>query len=110
MLTSWLDDPWTPPAPGYLGEVLDRTRTMRQRPAWASLERWLPMAVITRPAAAPMPLRFAFYLLVALLAVALALGALVIGSRLMQSTAVIPVGGEAVLVSDSCPTGVFYNV
>ena len=53
MLAAWLDDPYTPPAPRYLGEVLERTRRTRQRPAWASLERWLPMAVITRPAPAP---------------------------------------------------------
>ena len=48
---AWLDDPSTPPAPRYLGEVLERTRRTRQRPAWASLERWLPMTVITRPPA-----------------------------------------------------------
>ena len=44
LLSTWLDDPYTPPAPQYLGRVLERTRQTRQRPAWASLERWLPMA------------------------------------------------------------------
>ena len=44
LLSTWIDDPYTPPAPPYLGAVLERTRRTRQRPAWASLERWLPMA------------------------------------------------------------------
>ncbi len=44
MLSVWLDDPYTPPAPHYLGQVLERTRRTRQRPAWANFERWLPMA------------------------------------------------------------------
>ena len=47
---------------------------LRQRPAWASLERWLPMAVITaRPALAP-PLRLAWLLLITLLVLAMATG------------------------------------
>ena len=67
MLTAWLDDPYTPPAPPYLGEVLERTRRTRQRRAWASLERWLPMAdkILARPASPP--LRLARLLLIALL-------------------------------------------
>jgi len=54
MLSVWLDDPFTPPAPHYLGRVLERTRNTRQRPAWASLERWLPMAdKVLQPTTAP---------------------------------------------------------
>ena len=49
LLSAWLDDPYTPPAPRYLTKVLDRTRRTRQRPAWANLERWLPMAEDIRP-------------------------------------------------------------
>jgi Tol biopolymer transport system component len=56
-LMAWLDDPFTPPAPGYLGEVLARTRHTRQRRSWASLERWLPMTItLRRPMLAP-PMR-----------------------------------------------------
>ena len=36
---------------GLTYAVLARTRRMRQVPGWASLERWLPMTVITRPVA-----------------------------------------------------------
>ena len=48
MLSSWLDDPMTPPAPRYLPEVLGHTRRIRQRPPWASLERWIPMTIVLR--------------------------------------------------------------
>ena len=56
-LMAWLDDPFTPPAPTYLGEVLDRTRMTRQRRAWASLERWLPMTLTLRRPMLALPTR-----------------------------------------------------
>ncbi len=101
MLTAWLDDPFTPPAPAYLGLVLERTRRTRQRPAWANLERWLPMAnEITGRAAAP-PLRLAWLLLIGLLVVAIVAAVAVVGSRLLTSTPAIPQGGAAVLAFDT---------
>ena len=36
--------------PDYFDDMLRQTGRSRQRPAWASLERWLPMGVIARPA------------------------------------------------------------
>ena len=56
-LMAWLDDPYTPPAPAYLGEVLERTRHTRQRHAWASLERWLPMTLTLRRPMLALPMR-----------------------------------------------------
>jgi Tol biopolymer transport system component len=56
-LMAWLDDPFMPPAPLYLGEVLDRTRHTRQRHAWASLERWLPMTLTLRRPMLALPMR-----------------------------------------------------
>ena len=97
MLSAWLDDPYTPPAPHYLGQVLERTRHTRQRPAWANLERWLPMAEkISGTTAAP-PLRIAWLLLIALLVVALVAGAVVVGSRLLAPSPALPLGGAAVI-------------
>ena len=69
MLRTWLDDPFTLPAPGYLGEVLDRTRQMRQRPSWASLERWLPMSIALRRSFVPMPAVLAMIGLLIVLAI-----------------------------------------
>jgi Tol biopolymer transport system component len=39
--------------PDYFDDLLRRTAGTRQRPAWSSLERWLPMDVIVRPAFVP---------------------------------------------------------
>lgn len=96
MLTTWIDDPASVPAPPYLGAVLERTRRTRQRPAWASLERWLPMSdkILSRPASPPM--RIARLALIALVLVALAVGAAVVGSRLIKQGPALPQGGAAV--------------
>ena len=51
-LTDWLEATGSPHLPDYVDELLDRTKGTRQRPAWASLERWLPMQVaLPRPVA-----------------------------------------------------------
>ena len=69
------------PTPDYRTDIVERTAHMRQRPAWTFPERWLPMtAVTTRAASAPVPWRI--LALVALLLIALAVGALfLVGSR-----------------------------
>jgi dipeptidyl aminopeptidase/acylaminoacyl peptidase len=55
LLSAWLEDPHVSPAPRYLDDVLQRTRRTRQRPAWASLERWLPMSIALRTPVLPLP-------------------------------------------------------
>jgi Tol biopolymer transport system component len=101
LLSAWLDDPYTPPAPHYLGRVLERTRHTRQRPAWASLERWLPMAdKVLQPTTSP-PLRAAWLLIIALLLVALVAGVAIVGSRLLIPSPVVPQGGAAVFAFSS---------
>jgi Tol biopolymer transport system component len=81
-LSIWLHEDAEHHVPEHLGEVLQRTAATRQRAAWSSLERWLPMdttfrrSVFTRPT----PVRqFALLLLIALLIAALV--ALAVGSR-----------------------------
>jgi hypothetical protein len=76
MLSAWLDDPLTPPAPRYLDKILERTRQTPQRPAWASLERWLPMTVTLRNPALPVPRRILVIGLSLLLALLMALTSL----------------------------------
>jgi hypothetical protein len=71
------------PYPDYIDDVLTTTAQRRQRPAWTSLERWLPMVDIARqPAIAPrLPLRavgLGLLLIVLILAV---VAAIVVGSR-----------------------------
>ncbi len=91
-LMAWLDDPYPPPAPAYLGAVLERTRRTQQRRSWASLERWLPMTItLRRPMLAPSMRLIAvgLALIVALLA---AVAAVPVLSRLglFQGTVAVP--------------------
>jgi TolB protein len=97
MLATWTDDLYTAPTERILGKVLEQTRHTKQRRAWASLERWLPMAVISRPATAAPSLRFAWILIAVLLAVAVAAGGAIVASRLHLATVAIPQGDDAIL-------------
>ena len=45
-VSAWLHEDARHHAPDDLDAVLRRTRTERQRPAWSSLERWLPMDIV----------------------------------------------------------------
>ena len=64
LLSTWSEDAYSPPAPAYLTKVLERTRRTRQRRAWASLERWLPMCRHDRSAGRARALRLAWILLI----------------------------------------------
>lgn len=94
-LATWLADQSS--SPTYLEEVMTRTRAIRQRPAWSFPERWLPMQLTMRPAYVP---RQFFYLaLVALLMVAVAAAALVIGAG-RQAAPPFGFAGNGVLAFD----------
>jgi Tol biopolymer transport system component len=70
-VATWLHADAQQRVPQHLDVVLRRTRAERQRPAWSSLERWLPVQATTR--FAPVP-RFGWIL--ALIAAAVLLGGL----------------------------------
>ena len=46
-VSDWLHADAEHRVPEHLDAVLRRTRTERQRPAWSSLERWLPVDTST---------------------------------------------------------------
>lgn len=48
-LPAALTDLADPRTPAYLTDILGQTARTRQRPAWASLERWQPMLSLTSP-------------------------------------------------------------
>ena len=76
-------------APDYLSDILGRTARTRQRPAWASIERWLPMDLATpRAATARIPWRT----IGALALVALLLGALLVAYAGSQRRVPAPFG------------------
>lgn len=77
-VATWLDEQVGRGAPGYLDEVLSRTTRTRQRPAWSSLERWLPVQTTLR--LTPIP-RIAWLLVILGLIVALGVAILAAGSR-----------------------------
>ena len=77
-VSEWLIEQGEHSSPDYLDEILARTTRTRQRPAWSSLERWLPVLSTTR--FAPVA-RMAWLLVVFGLVFALAATALFIGSR-----------------------------
>jgi Tol biopolymer transport system component len=71
-VSTWLDEQAGRGAPGYLDEILARTARTRQRPAWSSPGRWLPMQTTFSGRLAPIP-RLAWAIaLLAMLALAIA--------------------------------------
>ena len=74
IVSGWLDEQAGRGAPDYLDEILARTIRTRQRPAWSSLERWLPVQLTFTGRLAPIPrLAWAVALLVILVLAAAAL-------------------------------------
>ncbi len=87
-----LTDLAEPRTPDYLVDILGQTARTRQRPAWASLERWLPMdiASTTRPVrGAPWRQLGVLALLAVLLATAVAV---YVGSRRSEPNLPTPFG------------------
>ena len=54
-IPSLMDEIAPPRLPDYFDDMLRQTGRTRQRPAWASLERWLPMDVVARPVSVRAP-------------------------------------------------------
>ena len=95
-VSEWLDEQAGRGAPGYLDEVLARTTRTRQRPAWSSLERWLPVAITFRARVAPMSRPFWALTLIAVLALAAALLVLAgVGQRRLPHFGTAANGGIA---------------
>ena len=83
-VSEWLDEQAGRGAPGYLDEVLTRTTRTRQRPAWSSFERWLPVDLTLQPRFLARPtLGKALLVGVVLLAV-IAIAIVAVGSRIQR--------------------------
>ena len=80
-VSDWLADQAGQGSPAYLDEVLSRTTRTRQRPAWSSLERWLPMDMTTNLRIASRPTLGRALLLVAVLVALIGLALIAAGSR-----------------------------
>ena len=82
LLTAWLtsDAPIREPEP-LLGQVLARTARTRRRSAWRIPERWFPVSTITTRVEGASRFPWRTVGAIALLVLALAAGAVVVGSR-----------------------------
>ena len=78
-VSSWLHEDAEHHVPDHLDEILRATATTRQRPAWSSLERWLPVDTTFTRRLAPAP-RYAWLLVILALLVALSAVILAVGS------------------------------
>lgn len=67
-----------PRVPDYFDDMLRASARTRQRPAWASLERWLPMELTARPAPFGLPSWRPVLTLVVILTLLVAAGAVLI--------------------------------
>jgi Tol biopolymer transport system component len=80
-VSDWLDEQAGYGMPGYLDETLARTTRTRQRPAWSSLERWLPVDLSTRRSTFALSNSIRPIALLLLVALLIAVVALAAGSR-----------------------------
>ena len=67
--------------PDYFDDMLQTTTQARQRPAWSSLERWLPMGVIARPLSVRRQVPWRLIAVAAILVVLAAATIVYVGSR-----------------------------
>jgi hypothetical protein len=109
-LAAWLDQDAQGRVLDHLAEVLVVTRATRQRPAWSSIERWLPMTTTLQQRIALQPIRPGLILAVAALLLALLAVALLAGSK-KQLPVIGPAGNGLVAYVDggqvrlASPTG-----
>jgi len=80
-MSAWLHGDAAFRVPDHLDEVLVVTRGTRQRPAWSSLERWLPVDTTFRPRLFTVPSTARLIAAAVLLLLILAIAILTAGSR-----------------------------
>ncbi|MBA2314651.1 MAG: PD40 domain-containing protein [Chloroflexi bacterium] len=93
-VAQWLDEEAERGALRYLDETLERTARTRQRPAWSSLERWLPVQTTLR--LVPVP-RAAWLLLILGLVVAIGAAVLAVGSQARRPPPFGPAGNGSIV-------------
>jgi Tol biopolymer transport system component len=84
-------------SPDYLDDILSRTATTRQRPAWTSIERWLPVD-LTSGTSTLAPPRLGRALLIVILVAALVGVAVFVGTRRERLPAPFGVAANGVIV------------
>ena len=80
-LTAWLHEDVAFRVPDHLDEVLVASAATRQRPAWSSLERWLPVDTTFRPRLFNMPSVGRVLAVAALILILVAVAVFAVGSQ-----------------------------
>jgi Tol biopolymer transport system component len=80
-VSAWIHEYAEHRVPAHLERVLTETSGRRQRPAWSSPERWLPMDLAFMPRPAPPTRAIAALVVVGLLIVSLVVALLTVGAR-----------------------------
>jgi hypothetical protein len=83
-VSDWLDEQAGHGMPGYLDETLARTTRTRQRQAWSSLERWLPVALTTQTRSFARPTLVKVLLAAAILVALIGIAVVAVGSRVQR--------------------------
>lgn len=83
-VSDWLADQAGHGSPGYLDEILVRTTRIRQRPAWSSLERWLPVDLTAQPRFLARPTLGKVLLVGAVLLALIGIAIVAVGSRVQR--------------------------
>ena len=79
-MSAWLSEDAAFRVPDHLQEVLQVTRETRQRPAWSSLERWLPVDTTFRPRLFTVPRAGRLVMVAALILLVLAIAIIAVGT------------------------------
>ena len=101
MVSDWLDEVAEQRTPGYLDEILAETAGTRQRLAWSSPERWLPVETTFQVRLAPAPRGLWALVAVAALLVAVVLAAFSGASRPHLPTFGVQANGHIAFVDGS---------
>jgi hypothetical protein len=83
-VTDWLVEQAGQGSPAYLDETLARTTRTRQRPAWSSLERWLPVDLTAQPGLFARPTLAKVLLVGVVLLALIGIAIVAVGSRVQR--------------------------
>ena len=99
IVSDWLDERAGHSTPDYLDEILSRTSRTRQRPAWSSLERWLPVDLTVARRSFAWPVAGRTLIVIALLLALVGLAIAFAGSRTRLPAPFGPAANGAILSS-----------
>src|SRR5688572_24646588 len=87
-----------PRVPDYFDDMLQVTARTRQRPTWASLERWLPMDITARPAPFGLPTWRPLLAMLVIVALLVAAGAVLLAGSKRELPPLFGLAGNGAVI------------